>query len=155
MVIPTLQMSIQIKTQQKKPICVVCRGPYARLYNCQKLPQYIPGAKYEKLPKGVCGVCLYCATKIKPPACHKGDEKYICQSSKQNMLLCDKCPVVHKDMQNYFKSHHNSNMTIKQNFEMFIQTNKIGSNKTTYIAKNKLTRMRLNNCPIGQVSCPS
>ena len=102
-------------------------------------------------------MCLYCGTDIKFPKCHQGTKKWICKSSKQNVLICAKCPVIHKEVQSFFNVHHNSNMSIRQNFELFSQTQqtRVVSNKTMYGAKSKATGITLNNCPIGQSSCLS
>ena len=106
---------------RKKVVCLICGGPHAKLYNCKRLPLYIPGDNFKFLPKAVCKLCLYCASNVKPPNCHKGTESFICSSSKVNKLICVKCPIVHTDFQQFFKSHHNPNLSIKQNLDLFQQ----------------------------------
>ena len=135
----------------------MCNGPHSKLFNCKKLPLFIPGDNYQIVPKGVCRMCLYCRTNIKFPKCHRGNEKWICNSSKQNVLICAQCPVIHKEVQTFFKAHHNSNMNIKENFELFAQTQqprRVATNKTMLGDKSK-QNVTLNNCPIGQTSCLS
>ena len=135
--------------------CIVCGGPHTKLVNCKRLPLYVPGDKFLKLPRGVCKSCLYCGTATRYPNCHKGSKKWICAASKLNTLICSECPVVHKDVQAFFKAHHNGNLTIKENFALFSQTQKPRCVTTNNIQTQLSKNVTPNQYPIGKTTCLS
>ena len=117
--------SVDINVDHRKVVkCIVCGGPHSKLFNCKRLPLYVLGDNFKFVPRGVCKSYLYCGTTTRYLNCHKGTEKWICASSKLNVLICSQCPVIHKDIQAFFKAHHNANLTIKENFDLFLQTQK-------------------------------
>ena len=138
--------------------CVICNGKHIKLYNCKHLPKFIPGKTVKPLPKDVCDKCLYCSI---PRNCHKGNESFICKTSGVNQLLCSKCPVIHQTLQAFFKSHHNSDLTIAQNMALFKETLKPKTQtNSAIISASKITpkqsdKVLLNECPLGQTTCLS
>ena len=121
--VPSVDRNIDPRKVAK---CIVCGGPHSKLFNCKKLPLYIPGDNFKFVPRGVCKSCLYCGTNSRYQNGHKGTEKWICASSKLNVLICGQCPVIHKDIQAFFKAHHNANLTIKENLTCFHKHKSLG-----------------------------
>ena len=82
--LPVHTNNINVTNQdQPKSKCIVCAETHEKLYNCKKFPTFIPGDNFSPLPKGVCKACLRCDHKMKFPTCHKGNEKWICQITKE------------------------------------------------------------------------
>ena len=118
---------------------------------CRQLQTFIPGDKFKTLPKTVCKGCLRSDGNIEK--CHCREPWFICKTTSFNVVLC-KCPE-HKPRQEWFKKHFNNAIGF-DNVKLCNQSLGVVTNNTTLKAATALTGfMKVNNCHVGQSSCPS